>query len=178
MPLITPPEIDETVRNFVKTFCVNEPIVVPVKAVTSSMMQHCFGSVANHVMYNGGRMVLGWTIWIHPGVLIEAEHHAVWENPDGQLIDITVKADGEREIVFVPDANATLKGNTARNSVRKALANDLTVITMIKTADKYYPYFAKASRGDYMDEKTARAANKAQAAKNAAIDAFKRKYSE
>lgn len=176
MPLITPPEIDDTVRDFAKTISANDLIVVPVKPVPSSMLQRCFGSVTNHVMYSGGRMVLGWIIWIHPKVLIEAEHHAVWESPEGDLIDITAKADDEKEIVFLPDETATLRNGSARNNVRKALANDLSILAMIKAADKYYPYFVKADRGDYMDAKTVKTAQKALAAKNAAITAFRAKY--
>lgn len=177
MPLIMPPEIDDHVRAFAASIRSDvEPVFIPVKSVFGSVEQHCFGSVMQHVAREGGSLVTGWAIWTHPNVYIEAEHHGVWMTPDGDLIDITPKPDGEKTILFLPDDSATLKGNVSRNSIRKSLVNDLTVIAMIKAADKFYPYHAKGSRGDYADAKTIKSANRALDAKNRAVEAFNNKY--
>jgi hypothetical protein len=53
----------------------------------------CFDNVDNKVGLAGGRRRLGWTFHFRrePGVGLFAwlTHHAVWEHPDGTLIDVT-----------------------------------------------------------------------------------------
>lgn len=176
MPLIVPPAIDETVLKFAATISDQPPVVIPVKPVYGSVQAHCFGSVIQHSKGAGGKLVTGWAIWLHPDVYIEAEHHGVWEDDEGNLIDITPKPDGEKEILFLRDDNANLINETSRNNVRKALINDMTVIAMIRAADKFYPYFAKNSRREVMDAKMQKTATKAHAAKNATIAAFNAKF--
>lgn len=176
MALIVPTTIDETVLAFCASISNNLPEMIPVRPVRGALENHCFGSVRQHVKGNGGKLVMGWAIWLHPGVFIDAEHHGVWEDDQGDLIDVTPKEDGEKEILFLRDDTATLKDEVSRNSIRKALINDLTVISMIKAADKFYPYFSMNSRRQYMDQKTRKAAEKALAAKNATIRAFRAKF--
>lgn len=49
----------------------------------------CYNNVSAHCSRNGGRPVYGWMIELVPRVYIEAMHHAVWQRPDGELLDIT-----------------------------------------------------------------------------------------
>jgi len=55
----------------------------------------CFGNVVRKIARDGGRARYGWMFQVkHPEHLQEAEylnaiHHAVWNGPDGQLIDVT-----------------------------------------------------------------------------------------
>lgn len=65
----------------------------------------CYWNVAEAVQKHGGKSVLGWQILLWPGVYVEALHHAVWQKPDGELVDITDALPGEARLstTFVPD---------------------------------------------------------------------------
>lgn len=45
-----------------------------------------------------------------PGVCEYCSLHAIWKNPNGELIDITPHDDGETNIFFLPDDNVTYEG--------------------------------------------------------------------
>ena len=64
---------------------------------------------------NGGGFQYGWQIWEWPDVMIEAEFHAVWNSPQGILIDITPKQIDTHKILFLPDANRTYEGKQVNN---------------------------------------------------------------
>jgi hypothetical protein len=53
------------------------------------------------IQLHGGSMVLGYKIWYVPSLYIEAERHAVWHNPEGELVDITFNKDGEAKVLFL-----------------------------------------------------------------------------
>lgn len=78
------------------------PHRIPVRASPAARWGWCATNVRNHMKQHGGDMVLGWTIWAGP-LLVEGEAHAVWRSPAGEMVDITPKPDGEREIVFCPE---------------------------------------------------------------------------
>ena len=87
----------------------------------------CFGNVRRALEQHGGEIIFGWTIWEWPSVYIEAEHHAVWRNPDGELADITPAQDGNQTRVFVVDLEATYdfeNEGVRRDNIRKALSRD------------------------------------------------------
>lgn len=69
---------------------------------------YCFWNVALFVKEHGGDIVCGWIFREWPGVHLEAQHHAVWRNPEtGDLLDISARTnedenDGEF-VVFLVD---------------------------------------------------------------------------
>lgn len=65
--------------------------------------------------------VNGWAIWQWANILVEAEAHAVWESPEGALIDITPHENGESRIPFLRDDGMVYNGNP-KASKRSALA--------------------------------------------------------
>ncbi|MEQ8903552.1 MAG: hypothetical protein RID11_12235 [Roseovarius sp.] len=64
---------------------------------------NCFNNVKRHVLMNGGDILTGWSVRFWPRVFFEAEQHAVWHNPDGDLFDVTPHAQGEKLTCFVID---------------------------------------------------------------------------
>ena len=50
---------------------------------------NCYWNVDRAVNESGGSAVYGWLVYIWPNSHIEAMHHAIWKNKDGQLVDIT-----------------------------------------------------------------------------------------
>jgi hypothetical protein len=53
---------------------------------------YCYTNVRRMIDINGGRAQCGWTLSILPGRFVEALHHVVWEQPNGELLDVTAAA--------------------------------------------------------------------------------------
>ena len=73
-------------------------------------MNECFLNVEGYVQKHGGASTLGWAIWQRANVLIEAEAHAVWKSPTGELIDVTPHSYDEKQILFLPDITLNYSG--------------------------------------------------------------------
>lgn len=90
---------------------------------------------------NGGRVRYGWAIWEWPRVFIEAEHHAVYEAPDGSLHDITpsVPEDPQTARLFLRDDTAVYDfGNPngpCRDNIRQPLAEDAQIREYLQVAE-------------------------------------------
>ena len=131
MNLTTPKTIhDDVYRLREKIGVTTEPVFVAVDSPTIGKLGDCFADVERKVKSDGGSVQHGWTVWESPGTLIEGEFHAVWRSPDGTLLDVTPKADGERRILFIPDPNRTFQNENIDN-VRLALSDDPAVNRMI-----------------------------------------------
>jgi hypothetical protein len=101
--LTTPVEIDNNVQQFCKKISPKElPVFLAVQSPNWSRLKYCNKNVEHMIQLYGGKMVLGYKIWYVPMLYIEAETHAVWQNPGGQLIDITFNPDGETRVLFLP----------------------------------------------------------------------------
>lgn len=87
----------------------------------------CFSIVPKQIAAHGGVQLTGWAIWEFPGLYIEAEFHAVWQRPDGQIVDITPRPVYFSSILFLPDTKRQYAGIQVDN-IRKPLVrdNDLT----------------------------------------------------
>jgi len=130
---MVPKEIDERVRALVeKVDPSHEPIYVNVWPEKGAEISDCFRVVERKVQQDGGRMVLGWQVW-QTKHLIEAECHAVWEKPNGDLLDITPKQFKTKRILFLEDENVVYDGrqidNIRLNISGNALADDLIMIS-------------------------------------------------
>lgn len=102
----TPLSVSPPVEAFAATLDSGSvPSFVPVLPEPGCVVAECFFNVMEKVEREGGSIRYGWIIWENPKVWLLGEFHAVWEGPDGELIDITPKADGERRILFQPDGH-------------------------------------------------------------------------
>lgn len=90
-------------------------------------------------------MLCGWQLWEWPHVLVEAEFHAVWVSPQGEMIDITPKAAGEIQILFVPDENLRYEGRAIDN-VRQALRDDQVIRHFIRASEAIVKVLNKGER--------------------------------
>ena len=105
----TPKKITEEIKNFcAKVNPKTSPFYVDVVPGPYSSIKNCFSNVREQVKTEGGKPVLGWTIWGWPNLIIEAEFHCVWENDDGETLDITPLLDKESQILFLPDGKISL----------------------------------------------------------------------
>lgn len=104
----------------------NTAILVPYESLAGTRAQYCFQNVRDVVAEKGGQIVNGWLVWQHENLFVEAEHHAVWRKPEGEVVCITPQTPPEEFIAFIPDSSATYDFDTGlvRHNIRVALVND------------------------------------------------------
>lgn len=112
-----------------------KPVYLPVSAPEWSLPGECFPNVQRIVREQGGKQVNGWAIWQWANILVEAEAHSVWENPEGQLIDITPHDNGESEILFLCDDNMVYSMEQI-GSIRLALTESPLAAELIELSEK------------------------------------------
>ncbi len=102
---------------------VETPIIVACRPIPNQPENECFPIVEDYVAANGGKRVIGWSIWERPGVFIEAEFHAVWRSESGQHLDIAPRPIPFTSITFLPDPERNYDGFQVDN-IRKPLVKD------------------------------------------------------
>lgn len=122
----------------IKEFCDglapnNQIIIVPVVTESPAPKNECFPNVRLIVDKHGGESVAGWIIWQWRNIMLEAEAHAVWKTPTGELLDITPH-DGEDKIFFLPDDKVVYNGVRIPNH-RLALTNSPLTKEYIKLGE-------------------------------------------
>ncbi len=114
------------------------PIRVPVSPDRKAQLNECFFNVRKKMEREGGNILHGWCLWEFPGLFIEAEFHSLWIAPNGGLLDITPKQDGESEILFLPDPSAVFDeaAYNRRDNVRLAIKDHPIVHEFLKCAEE------------------------------------------
>jgi SEC-C motif len=135
--MITVPQLkDERVPNLLALIKLNaSAFFVPVVPDAWAKRNECFDNVSAKMQSDGGERRVGWQIWKHP-FMLEAEYHAVWESPDGNLFDITPKDIKTGEILFVEDPTRPYDGqqldNIRLNTTDNLLVNDFMALAETK----------------------------------------------
>lgn len=118
-----------------------DPEFVPIIPELYAQPQNCFGNVVEKVKRDGGKAHYGWAIF-QSSIICEAERHAVWENDDEELIDITPREFGFDKILFVSDNNLVYTGqlidNARINITKNKLVDDY--IALCETLEYLYTY--------------------------------------
>lgn len=91
-----------------------EPVFVICRPSPNAPRNECFRLVEDKIKTEGGERVLGWQIW-QGQLLVEAEFHAVWKTPMGELLDITPKPLPVDKIFFVADPRTKYEGKQINN---------------------------------------------------------------
>jgi hypothetical protein len=126
----TPRVITPEIRELCRSISEHEPVFVAVNVDPGSLINECFHNVDTYIEKHGGQRVLGWSIWQRANVLIEAEAHAIWKSPTGEIFDITPHTNNETSILFLVDHQMTYSGNCIPN-IRKALTSSPLVAEFI-----------------------------------------------
>lgn len=126
-----------------------KPIYLDVEIAEGAVVNECYGNVARIMKTHGGSIQYGWQIWeTLPGVMAEAEFHAVWTDTSGVHHDVTPKvSDHITKILFLPDPIRCFEGRQI-NNVRVPLQNDPLIRQFIESADRY---FEVTNRGELAD---------------------------
>jgi hypothetical protein len=101
MPLFAP-MIDQVVEGFARHINANGSL----KSVALVNWQYseparCNENVSMRVKVDGGKALSGWAIWSDSEKYLIAEAHVIWQDPTGNLIDITPRPDGINCILFL-----------------------------------------------------------------------------
>lgn len=110
-----------------------EHAIVPVIAEPYSIESDCFYNVPKKVAIDGGSIVYGWSVLLG-GFLCEAERHAVWLSPNGELIDITKNTHQLTHIIFIPqdlEYHGQLINNIRLNSTDNKVVDDWILVNDI-----------------------------------------------
>lgn len=126
----------------------DHPVAVCCQPLMGQLQSECFSIVEQQVLKAGGQRVLGWGIWERTGVFIEAEFHAVWRSPEGELIDIAPRLSLLETITFLPDTNRNYNGRQVDN-VRKSLVKDMDVVRFLHLAKRRFEIL---NTGDLADQ--------------------------
>jgi hypothetical protein len=131
----TPARIDPCVRRLIETVTPGgHATYLEVHPEPGAAVNGCFSNVRAKCAREGGRMLCGWQLWEWPRVLLEAEFHAVWLSPQGDMVEITPKAHGETTVLFVPDERRGYDGQVVDN-VRMALQEDRLIRHFIQVSE-------------------------------------------
>jgi hypothetical protein len=100
---IVPSMQSEAVQAFVAELSPLPPVSVPLRDDDYGLYGWPADGVRDKIRADGGSIRFGWRLREWPGVLLTAEFHAVWVDPDGTLVDITPAVTGDAPSLFVPD---------------------------------------------------------------------------
>lgn len=131
----TPRIITSKIKELCWSISKHEPVFVAVKVDPSSLINECFHNVEAYIEKHGGQRILGRSVWQRANVLIEAEAHAVWKSPGGDMVDITPHTSEETSILFLADPEMKYDSNCIPN-VRKALTLSPLVAEFINLYDE------------------------------------------
>src|SRR5437879_5097211 len=131
----TPPEIDRTILDFCDGIRRGiEPVYVPIKTGDATGYLDCYHNVQAKTKTNQGQIEYGWAIYVDPGWLIEAMHHAVWVSPDGERICVSPHVN-ESRLLFLPDPERPYQGKPIGN-FRRGLRDDPRMTEYIRLNDE------------------------------------------
>jgi hypothetical protein len=127
------------------------PGALPVEAPDWAEPRECVVNVERMVTENGGEVVHGWNLMeMLPDVLMEAEFHSVWCDPDGVLHDVTPTEFALLEPwrTFVADASLQYEGRQIDN-IRVALRDDRLIQSHIRIQEKKFAALNEGELADY-----------------------------
>lgn len=129
-----PGRIDAAILGFCQDLAPDScPVFLPIEAPIWAREGECFENVKQMVEESGGTHQYGWAIWRCRNLYLEAEHHAVFRDAEGVLVEVTPRESSVSRILFVPDGEATLdRDGRQRDSVLSALTTDSRVVRLLE----------------------------------------------
>ena len=131
-----PKALTPQLRTFCRTISASDPVFISSVPFQSSSSSFCFDNVAEKVRRIGGSIAYGWAIWNLQSFYFEAEHHAVWRNKLGNLIDVTPQMGNRRRMLFLPDDAATFDPNQPRQNILHPDGNSAAAVKMTNLGNR------------------------------------------
>jgi hypothetical protein len=127
------------------------PLYIDLRPLNGTPPDECFPIVESQVATYGGDLVMGWTLWEFPTIFVEAEFHAVWRSPTGELIDIAAKKWPTSRILFLEDPIRRYEGHQV-NNVRRAINKDPVIVEYLATFDAQFELLNRGERAHHHGE--------------------------
>ncbi len=127
-----------------------QAVYLDIEPIKEAVLNECYGNVAKVIQEFGGFVQYGWQIWeTLPGVMAEAEFHAVWKDVNGNLHDVTPKETTYiTNILFLPDQTRIYEGRQIDN-IRIALIEDPLVYGFIKNRESLFETMNRGELANY-----------------------------
>ncbi|MGE4304593.1 MAG: hypothetical protein AB7E24_11250 [Novosphingobium sp.] len=123
-----PKSITPELLSFCQSISSERPVYVRSNRSSDAQMSACFDNVTRKITRAGGTIAYGWAVWHIPGLYFEAEHHGVWCNRNGKLIDVSPQLGDVSKVLFLPDPTAVYDPSQFRSNVI-APVNDTPIAT-------------------------------------------------
>jgi hypothetical protein len=153
--ITTPTGIPPRLREMLPSTISGSPAFVAVRPRQDSEIDNCTEEVRKQVEEHGGDSIAGWIVWEWVGAFLYSEFHMVWKSASSEdtMIDVTAKADGERQILFVPDSSIHYN-NSRISGAHLALVEDPLVHRYIKAREVYQQIFDQTYGADFLGDVT------------------------
>jgi hypothetical protein len=133
-----PIKITPELLSFCRSISADRPRYIRTKPAADAQPSSCFDNVAAKIGRAGGDIVHGWAIWHVPRAYFEAEHHGVWRNRRGEMVDISPQPGDPRKILFLPDPSAIYNPTSIRMNLIEADGDDPTANEFVELAQRRY----------------------------------------
>jgi len=148
----TPPHVSDEIMELCRELVRDpSPRFLSVDPLPNVPANECFPVVRQVVAERGGSVCHGWLIWEWPTVMIEAEFHAVWQDPQGQLHDITPKPFNQSRVLFLPDGERVHQGRQVDNR-RRALSPHADVKEFFGACEALFEFMNRGERANQHGE--------------------------
>lgn len=120
----------------------SKEVLVPVIVESYAEPANCFPNVAEKVKRDKGSIMYGWSVLLGQ-FLVEAERHAVWKSPQGELIDITPSTSGMLTTLFIPEDliyTGQFIDNVRINSTANKVVDDWINVASLRSKNTQYCY--------------------------------------
>jgi hypothetical protein len=100
---VAPPAVTETVAAFAAELSASPPMIIKMLPFDDDAIHFWpADGVRAKVRARGGSVLYGWRLREWRKIVLTAEFHAIWVDPEGTLIDITCPANEGDTTLFVP----------------------------------------------------------------------------
>lgn len=148
---LLPDKTNENIKKLVSKLGIEiEPMILDIIPDADAEYGSCFVNVLNKVREEKGEIIYGWQFCEYP-YMIEAEFHAVWKSPNGQLIDITPSISNENQILFIIDKSRVFQGESIDNIRFNTTTNEL-VDDIIRVEEARFRFMNKGERKNILGE--------------------------
>jgi hypothetical protein len=144
-----PASVQKALARLYRRLGVHDVVVVPVKPELDAEFDECFAAVQKKIGRDGGKPVYGWAIHANP-ILVQAECHAVWQAPTGELVDVTPKRNDAHATSFVADPQISDDGRQRNNVRLPVYENDVIVSRFIRVCDEIFEVMNRGDRAEQL----------------------------
>lgn len=129
-----PTDISPATLSFCASLAPGIPVWVKSVPDADAVPSFCFDNVKQRVLTSGGKSAFGYAIWHLPNAYFEAEQHAVWEDPEGRLLDVSPQYKGYARILFLRDDSAVYDPAKFRPNVLTPQGDDPLAQAIVTTS--------------------------------------------